>query len=73
MYSFSRIDTDPLGTTPQQSFTNYMTSLYAHINGAEDAELATRAKRSFGSIPTYTKEQDSHIGRAIVSNAGYTG
>lgn len=73
MYSFSRIDTDPIGTTPQQSFTNYMTSLYAHINGAEDAELATRAKRSFGDIPSYTKEQDSFIGRAIVSNAGYTG
>lgn len=73
MYSFSRIDTDPIGTTPQQSFTNYMTSLYAHINGAEDAELATRAKRSFGDIPAYTKEQDLYIGRAIVSNAGYTG
>lgn len=73
MYSFTRIDTDPIGTTPQQSFTNYMTSLYAHINSAEDAELATRAKRSFGNIPAYTKEQDSFIGRAIVSNAGYTG
>lgn len=73
MYSFSRIDTDPLGTTPQQSFNNYTTALFAHVNGAADKELAERAKRTFGDIPAYNKEQDSFIGRALVSNAGYTG
>ena len=73
MYSFSRIDTDPIGTTPQQSFNNYTTALFAHVNGAADKELAARAKQTFGDIPAYNKEQDSFIGRALVSNAGYTG